>query len=151
MYCHEAYGCVFDSEEERKEYLQRAMEERRCSEATTHSISPLLDFTDYVVQTEADNEEELEAQFANALEWRLNKDCWRIIVGSSSLQPIHARLRFAQLNGRIVLFCSADKGISGAHVLNLWLRQYCNPETAEGERAYCRDTEFERCVRFLQK
>lgn len=151
MFCHEAYGIVFDNDDEKKEYLRRATEEWRCSETTTHSISTLLDFTDYVVQTEGSNEEELQARFGSVLEWRLQEECWRIIVGSSSLRPVHARLRFAQLNGRIVMFCSADEGIAGAHVLFLWLLNHCNPLTAEGERAFCRDNEFERCVRFLQK
>lgn len=151
MIFNEAYGIIYDSEEEKREAQLKAIAHWRCSQATTHAISGLLEFTSVVVQMEGAEEDELFERFGSELQWRFQKgDCWSVIIGSVSLKTVDARLRFAQINSRIVMFCSATEGTLGAYVLNSWLLNHCNPLTTDGERAKCTSSEFDRCIRFLK-
>lgn len=145
----ENYGIFFESEEEKQRTLAESIRRWRNSEAAMKSIEPLLRYTKYVVQMEEPREEELFERWRGSVDWTFQETCWTLIVGSESLRPVEARLRFALINGSTVLFCSPEGGGLSSFVLNLWLRSHCDPSAASGERAYCKTEDFQRCLEHL--
>ncbi len=100
---------------------------------------------------EGAEEDELFDRYGSDLQWRFQKEeCWSVIIGSVSLKTVDARLRFAQINGRLVMFCSATEGTQGAYVLNSWLLKPLQSAHRRWRARQCTSSEFDRCIRFLQ-
>lgn len=147
----ENYGIIFDSEEEKQKARIEGVARWRNNILTMRSIEPLLRFTSYVVQMESAQEEELYQRWHDKTNWTFQKKCWKLDVGSVSLKPVEARLRFALINGNTVLFCSSSEGALGSYVLNLWLRSHCNPSKADGQRAHYSTDNFQQCLEQLAR
>lgn len=147
----ETYGISYDSPEEEEELKRKAIIDWRNSETAKRKIAGLLRFTSYVVQCDETQEQEEFRQWQDSLNWHFQKEFHVIIVGSVNLKPVFATLRFARTDGSIVLFCSASEGRQGAYVLNLWLKEHCNPLDTANESAKCFSSEFERCSAFLEE
>lgn len=73
-----------------------------------------------------------------------------ITVGKIAGRLVTVQCRWANIQGKLVMFYYPSGETVAWDLVKRWLEKYCNPQTADGRRAHCDAGSFCDCVAFCR-